>query len=95
MCQCLPTLIPTKGQQQEPRRSASTSFKVTSAATVTVPLQQYSTIEVKNKYVHCSGDGASQGLATLIPTNEQLQEEDMFVTCRKVFTEEEDDDEIG
>ena len=60
-----------------------------------MPLQQYSTIEVKNKYVHCSGDGASQGLATLIPTKEQPQEASMFVACRKVFTEEEDADENG
>ena len=82
-------------EEEDADENGSTSFKVTSAATVTVPLQQYSTIEVKNKYVYCSGDGASQGLATLIPTNEQLQEANMFVTCRKVFTEEEDADENG
>ena len=48
---------------------------------------------MKNKEDHCNADGASQGLPTLIRTKEQLQEANMFVACRKVFTEEEDADE--
>ena len=40
-------------------------------------------------------NGDSQYLPTIISTKDQQQEANMFVACRKVFTEEEDADENG